>query len=87
MSNVVAAGRLLRQAFERHAPDGRAVTADTNFFEAGFTSVALAAVLADAAGIYPPLALVDLFRFPTLRALTAELDRRAGTRPQWTAEP
>ncbi|MEU5783369.1 acyl carrier protein [Micromonospora lupini] len=50
---------------------------DTNFFEAGFTSSSLTAVLADLENAALSLSLVDLYRFPTIRALANELRRRA----------
>lgn len=70
---------LVSQVFHRHLPARRTLDERTNFFEAGFTSTLLATVLADLTGAGVELALVDLFRFPTLGELFAELDRRADT--------
>jgi hypothetical protein len=54
----------------------RPVDNDTNFFEAGLTSQALVQVLTGLQGLGLELALVDLYRFPTVRALLSELARR-----------
>jgi aryl carrier-like protein len=54
----------------------RRIDNDTNFFEAGLTSQALAQVLERLHGLGLELALVDLYRFPTVRALLSELARR-----------
>ena len=54
----------------------RRVDNDTNFFEAGLTSHALVQVLEGLRELGLELALVDLYRFPTVRALLSELARR-----------
>ena len=70
----------LVRVFARHAPPGRQIEPDRNLFEAGFTSTMLAAVFADlqalGLSLVPELRLIDLFRFPTINALGAELRRR-----------
>jgi aryl carrier-like protein len=68
--------------FTRHRP----VDLDTNFFEAGFTSAMLAAVLADLLDDGFGVSLVDLYRHPTVRALAAALgieERRAPAALPW----
>jgi aryl carrier-like protein len=67
---------LVSRVFLTHLPHARTMGENTNFFEAGFTSVRLTAVLADLADLDVGLGLVDLFRYPTLRDLKAELRRR-----------
>jgi hypothetical protein len=59
----------IRAAFVARVPAGRVFTDDTNFFEAGFTSVLLAEVLADLVRAGVSADLVDLFRYPTVTAL------------------
>jgi hypothetical protein len=54
------------------------VGATDNFFDIGGHSLSILAVHGRLAGRYRPLHLVDLFRFPTVRALAAHLD---GVRP------
>lgn len=64
----------------------RPVGLDTNFFEAGFTSAMLAAVLAELRDAGLGLSLVDLYRHPTVRALAASVgieERRAPTTLPW----
>lgn len=63
-------------AFAARVPPGRNLDADTNFFEAGFTSAVMAELLTDLSASGVELVLVDLFRFPTLRSLTEEVHRR-----------
>lgn len=59
---------------------------DTNYFEGGFNSAALAALLPRLRALGLELTLIDLFRYPTVRALAS---RRAtpghapGTTPPW----
>lgn len=55
--------------FARHRP----LDLDTNFFEAGFTSAVLAAVLADLVDAGFTVSLVDLYRHPTVRQLATAL--------------
>jgi aryl carrier-like protein len=57
-------------------PEGRVFTDDTNFFEAGFTSVLLADVIADLAEAGIRVDLVDLFRYPTVTALAGAVGVR-----------
>jgi aryl carrier-like protein len=66
---AVAMAEPIRAAFVARVPAGRVLTDDTNFFEAGFTSVLLAEVLADLARAGIPVDLVDMFRYPTVTAL------------------
>lgn len=56
----------------------RSTGLDTNFFEAGFSSAALVEVLDGLRGLGLTLTLIDLYRFPTVRALAAETARRGG---------
>ena len=72
MSKIVTEEQL-REVFAQ----ARTIDGDTNFFEAGLTSRALAEIVTrlDAVGL--PVKLVDLYRFPTVRALVAEVNRRA----------
>jgi aryl carrier-like protein len=81
MTPTVVAERIGR-AFARHRPIGP----DVSFFEAGFTSATLAEVLTELRAMGFGLTLLDLYRFPTVRALAAELSRRAdpglATRPR-----
>jgi aryl carrier-like protein len=68
---------------------------DANYFEAGLSSRVLAEVLTELRGLGLELALVDLYRFPTARALLEELARRAApdhtgpsrTELPWAASP
>ncbi|SFO58387.1 acyl carrier protein [Actinomadura madurae] len=69
--------RRIRAAFASRAPRGRILTDRTNFFEAGFTSVILAAVRADLDGAGLSLGMVDMFRYPTLATLIEEVEARA----------
>jgi aryl carrier-like protein len=69
-----AAGRI-HEAFLRH----RTIGPDTNFFEGGLDSRTLATVLIELRAEHPDLKLVDLYTYPTVRALAAEL-RRRGTK-------
>lgn len=71
----------VRLAFVANAPDGRNLSEDTNFFEAGFTSIRLTAVLAELVDAGIEVTLLDLFRCPTLAALTGELLARTGPEP------
>ena len=68
--------RRIRAAFARRIPQGRTLTDHTNFFEAGFTSVTLAAVRADLDDTGLSLGMVDLFRYPTLATLIEEAEAR-----------
>ncbi|GAA1369353.1 acyl carrier protein [Catellatospora chokoriensis] len=71
--------RRIGTAFAAHRPAGCTDLAeDTNFFEAGYTSLRLTAVLATLADEDVALALLDVFRFPTRRSLSAEVARRLG---------
>lgn len=63
----------LRRAFAANTPPGRNLSPDTNFFEAGFTSARLTAVLAELVESGIELTLLDLFRYPTLTELTGEV--------------
>lgn len=76
----------VRAAFASHGP----IDLDTNFFEAGFTSAMLAGVLTSLRSLAVDVSLVDLYRYPTVRKLTAALGaRQAGppgagrTAPPW----
>ncbi len=69
------AGRI-HEAFLRH----RNIGPDTNFFEGGLDSRALAAVLTELQVEYPDLVLVDLYTYPTVRALAARLRPRGPKR-------
>lgn len=86
MTDMTPADPVTR-AFHAHLPPGRSLGDNTNFFEAGFTSVRLTAVLAELAEQEIGLGLVDLFRFPTLRDLTTELRRRGVRVTTPTAAP
>ena len=55
----------------------RPVDSDTNFFEAGFSSAELAEALAGLREAGLPITLIDMYRFPTVRALVTEARRRA----------
>jgi aryl carrier-like protein len=66
----------IRAAFAARVPAGRTLTDDTNFFEAGFTSLLLAQVLADLTGDGIRMDLVDLFRYPTVAALAEAVAAR-----------
>lgn len=44
---------------------------DTNYFEGGFNSAALAALLPRLRALGLELSLIDLFRYPTVRALAS----------------
>ncbi|MEX2631550.1 MAG: amino acid adenylation domain-containing protein [Tistlia sp.] len=57
------------------------VAPDANFFEAGGTSLLLVQVHARLRAVYPEVALVDLFRFPTVESLAGHLS------PAGAAEP
>ncbi|MGI5239058.1 acyl carrier protein [Dactylosporangium sp. CA-139066] len=63
----------------------RPLDVDTNFFEAGFSSLSLAEVLTELQALGLPLALVDLYRYPTIRALGAAKagPPRPETTPPW----
>ncbi|MEU4244962.1 acyl carrier protein [Actinoplanes sp. NPDC026619] len=64
----------------------RALDADTSFFEAGFTSALLAEVLEDLRDEGFTVSLVDLYRYPTVRSLSASLgfgERRSPAAPPW----
>jgi aryl carrier-like protein len=69
----VPAAEKVRETFARYRP----VDLDTNFFEAGFTSQTLIEILDRLREVGLPLVLVDLYRFPTVRAVVAEAHRRA----------
>lgn len=63
-------------------PAGRRLTADTNFFEAGLTSARLAEAVAELQANGIEIALLDMFRYPTLNELCDALAARSGlTRP------
>lgn len=66
--------RRIRAAFASRTPPGYTLTDHTHFFEAGFTSVILAAVRADLNDAGVSLGLVDMFRYPTLAALIEEAE-------------
>ena len=51
---------------------------DTNFFEAGITSSSLAQALEHLQVAGFEVALVDLYRWPTVSALVTEIRRRTG---------
>jgi aryl carrier-like protein len=70
----------IRRAFLRRTPPGRRLDPEMNFFEAGFTSAVLAAVLAELVEAGIPLRLIDLYRYPTLSALETEAASRSRTR-------
>jgi aryl carrier-like protein len=55
----------------------RPIDLDTNFFEAGFTSTQLAELLTELVGAGLDATLLDLFRYPTVRQLAAELGQIA----------
>ncbi|MFL6123531.1 acyl carrier protein [Actinophytocola sp.] len=76
MPPVTATAEHIRRAFAARVPPGRNLDADTNFFEAGFTSAVMAELLTDLNASGVDLVLVDLFRYPTLRSLTEEMHRR-----------
>ncbi|MFE8944793.1 acyl carrier protein [Streptomyces sp. NPDC007856] len=79
MPDQLELSELLRRSFRAHRPQGRSELGDdTNFFEAGYTSVLLTAVLADLVTKGVELTLVDMFRHPTMRLLQAEAARRHG---------
>ncbi|MEN3305239.1 MAG: Phosphopantetheine attachment site [Micromonosporaceae bacterium] len=63
----------VRAAFAGH----RDIAPDTNFFEAGISSTTLAEILDGLRTVGFDLALVDLYRWPTVRALVTEIRRRA----------
>jgi aryl carrier-like protein len=67
----------VHRAFAANTPPGRTLLPDTNFFEAGFTSARLTAVLTELVASGVDLTLVDLFRYPTLAELTDELITRS----------
>ncbi|GAA3728925.1 hypothetical protein GCM10022225_07900 [Plantactinospora mayteni] len=56
----------------------RPVGLDTNFFEAGLSSATLAEILTDLGQLGLTCTLIDLYRYPTVRQLTA------ATRPDST---
>lgn len=72
MIGVPPADRV-REFFARDRPIGL----DTNFFEAGLTSEDLVHVLDELRREGVELTLVDLYRFPTGRALMAHLSRES----------
>ncbi|MFI5957629.1 acyl carrier protein [Cryptosporangium sp. NPDC051539] len=74
-------GERIRVAFEARRPGRATLPSDRNFFEAGYTSVLLAAVVGELAEDGVRLSLVDVFRYPTLAALTEELQARAAGGP------
>lgn len=67
----------LRATFHARVAQGRTLSNDKNFFDAGFTSALLTAVVGDLVAAGFTVALVDMFRFPTVRSLATELERRA----------
>lgn len=73
--------RQVQEVFARSRP----IDADANFFEAGWTSQTLASVLGGLQERGLTVKLVDLYRFPTVRALATELGRRAD--PDVRSEP
>ena len=71
--------RKIRAAFAAHRPPACTdLGEDSNFFEAGYTSVRLTAVVEALADDGVDLTLIDVFRYPTRRALSAEAARRHG---------
>jgi aryl carrier-like protein len=74
--------RGIRLALLRRLPPGRELSPVTNFFEAGFSSARLVEVLAELRAGGLEVSLIDLYRFPTLQALTAEIDRRTAGAPE-----
>jgi aryl carrier-like protein len=76
MPPMTAPVEQIRKAFLARVPAGRSLADNTNFFEAGFTSVLLAGVLSELLAADIRLRMVDLFRYPTLLALTAEVTAR-----------
>lgn len=73
----VRRGRELEELVRSTLVRYRDIEVDTNLFEGGFTSGMLADVLAALKEAGLNVALVDLYRHPTIRALTVELRRRA----------
>jgi hypothetical protein len=67
----------LRTTFHARVAPDRTLSDDKNFFDAGFTSGLLTAVVGDLVATGFTVALVDMFRFPTIRSLANELGRRA----------
>jgi aryl carrier-like protein len=67
----------IRHALLARVPDGRTLDGDTNFFEAGLTSAALAEVLAELLAAGLPVSLMDMFRYPTLSTLSHAVAARA----------
>jgi aryl carrier-like protein len=80
----------LRHAFASRATDDYPFADDTNFFEAGLTSLRLAELVDELRSAGINVTLLDVFRYPTLRELSDELARRSGdvlgvSRPPWQA--
>jgi hypothetical protein len=72
----------IRQVFAARRP----IDLDTTYFEAGFTSPMLVGVLDGLRELGLELDLIDLYRFPTVRLLAADLgspapDTRAPASP------
>jgi aryl carrier-like protein len=72
-------GRLVEEQVRVVLAQYREIDLDANFFEAGFSSVVLAQALDGLRSAGFSVVLVDLYRYPTTRALAAELHRRAAT--------
>jgi hypothetical protein len=76
----------VHEAFQVH----RAIDLDADFFEAGFTSSQLAYVVSGLVESGLDIRLLDVYAYPTVRALAAELDARRGGRtgvtPPWLDE-
>lgn len=70
----------VRHAFAARLGAGHSLEDDTNFFEAGLTSVRLAELVTELRSHGTPVTLIDVFRYPTLRELTDELARRGSDR-------
>jgi aryl carrier-like protein len=75
-------GDEIRLALLKHLPPGRVLSPVTNFFEAGFSSARLVEVLAELRAGGLEVSLVDLYRFPTLQSLTAEVHERTAGGPR-----
>lgn len=71
----------LERMFHQRLPAHRRLHPDTNFFEAGLTSVTLAGIVTELQQQGLGVTLIDMFRYPTLRELAGELARRTGDPP------
>jgi aryl carrier-like protein len=83
MPPVSGAGAIetVRRVLRSHAPAGRRLADDTNFFEAGLTSARLTEALADLAAAGFAVTLVDLFTHPSVDELAGFLGVPAPTGP------